>query len=119
MINAENNIAASDTDGDEMKRNELQKCAMCGKGVMHAGLPLFWMVTIERFGVNANAVRRCHGLEMFFGGGPSGAALAGAMGVDEDLASPVMEKKRVAICEDCAMKNYPLAAMAELEPVRA
>jgi hypothetical protein len=101
-----------------MKRNEIQSCAMCGKGVVHTGIPLFWTITIARFGIDANAVRRRQGLEMFFGGGNAGAALAGAMGLDEDIAVPVMDEKRLAICEECAMKEYPLAAMAELEPLK-
>lgn len=98
-----------------MKREELQKCAMCGKGVMHTGLPLFWRVTVERLAVDLEAVQRRHGLEMFFGGGSAGAALAGVMGDDTEIAKSIMDPKVLLLCEDCVMKDLPVAALAELE----
>lgn len=99
-----------------MKLNEITKCAKCGKGVMHTGLPLFWRVTIERFGIDKAAVDRRHGLEMFFGGGGAGARLAGAMGADEDIAHAVMDEVRLILCEGCACSLQPVAvaALAEL-----
>lgn len=101
-----------------MKLSEIKKCAKCGKGVMHTGLPLFWRVTIERFGIDKAAVDRRFGLEMFFGGGRGGAALAGVMGVDEDIAKPVMDEVRLILCEECACSPQPVAvaALAELGP---
>jgi len=98
-----------------MKASEIKKCAKCGKGVMHTGIPLFWRVTVERFGIDRAAVDRRHGLETYFGGGRGGAALAGVMGTDEDIANPVMDEKVLILCETCAMVNYPVAALAELE----
>lgn len=99
-----------------MKLSEIKKCAKCGKGVMHAGLPLFWRVTIERFGIDKAAVDRRAGLETFFGGGRAGAALAGVMGTDEDIAKPVMDKVELILCEDCACSTQPvaIAALSEL-----
>lgn len=102
-----------------MKRNELQKCAVCGKGVIHTGLPLFWKLSIERFGVDIGAVQRRHGLETFFGGGGAGAAMAGIMGADEDIAVSLGDKKTLLVCEDCAMKDTMVAALAEMEEVPA
>ena len=37
-----------------MKEAELRRyatCSLCGQKIGHTGLPLFWTVTIERFGV--------------------------------------------------------------------
>lgn len=95
---------------DGMKQRDIKKCAKCGKGVMHTGLPLFWRVTIERFGLNRDAIHRQAGLEMMIGG-----QLAAVMGPDEDMASPITEPVKLILCEDCAMIDYPVAAFAELE----
>lgn len=65
-----------------MKENQLREvamCAVCGKPFGHTGLPLFWRVTIERFGVDLNAIRRQDGLAMMMGS----SALAQVMGADE------------------------------------
>ena len=98
-----------------MKLSEIKKCGKCGKGVMHTGLPLFWKVTIERFGIDKAACDRRHGLELVLGGGQVGARLAGVMGPDEDIANPVMDEKVLILWEKCAMEQYPVAALAELE----
>jgi hypothetical protein len=94
----------------EIKRADIKPCAKCGKGVMHTGLPLFWRVTIERYGIDANAVRRQVGLEMMLGS----PALAAVMGPDETMAKPVMDDVILILCENCAMEDYPVAALAEL-----
>ncbi len=50
-----------------MKEKELRKhatCAMCGNKVLASGLPLFWRVTVERFGVDLKAVSRQQGYSM-------------------------------------------------------
>lgn len=101
-----------------MKRSELQKCAFCKQGVMSSGVPLFWRISIERFCVDVSAVQRLHGLETFFGGGSSGAMLAGAMGQNEDIAVPLMEKKLLVLCDWCALK-VPIAALSEMEAIKA
>lgn len=97
-----------------MKADELRKastCCRCRKPIGHTGLPLFWRVSIERFGVDLQAVRRQSGLEMMLGSVP----LAAAMGPDEEVASPVMEKVTVTVCEDCALQApTPVAMLAEL-----
>lgn|SRR5574340_349506 len=98
-----------------LKASEIKKCSKCRKGVMHTGMPLFWRVKIERFGIDMQAVQRLHGLESFFGGGRTGAVMAGVMGPDEDLARPVMDAKALILCEDCAMKTLGVAELAELE----
>ena len=98
-----------------MKLSEIKKCAVCGKGVMHTGLPLFWRVRIDRFGIDKAAVDRRAGLEMFFGGGLPGARLAGVMGPDEDIAKPVMDEVVLILCEDCACNDRrPVAVLAEM-----
>ena len=85
-----------------MKQTELRPCCLCGKGLMHTGLPLFWRVSIERMGVDMNAVRRQAGLEQMLGS----PALAFHMGLQEDLAKPVDEQPTTGlVCEECAING--------------
>ena len=81
-----------------MKQTDIKPCALCGKGVMHTGLPLFYRVTVERMGVDLRAVTRQHGLELMLGN----PVIAHAMGLQEDIAKPIGQAVTVAICEDCA-----------------
>jgi hypothetical protein len=82
-----------------MKAGDLQKCALCGKGVLHNGVPLFWRVSLQRMGVDLAAVQRAAGLEMLLGGN---VALARILGPNEDVATPVGEGRTILICEQCA-----------------
>ena len=96
-----------------MKEKELRThatCNLCGNKVMATGLPLFWTLTIERWGIDANAMRRAAGLEMMIGN----VAIAKIMGPDEDMAKPMMEPVKVTVCEDCCTgKMTSVAMMAE------
>ena len=97
-----------------MKRAELlkhAKCSLCGKGIGHTGLPLFWRLTVERFGVDIRAAQRQDGLGAFLGS----HALAAVMGPDEDLAKPMMEAPAVlTVCESCGVeRGLPVAALVE------
>ncbi|MGM3021142.1 hypothetical protein ACS2UM_27240, partial [Bacillus cereus group sp. BC317] len=63
-----------------MKEAELRQhatCSLCHKPIGHTRLPLFWKVTVERFGVDLQAVQRQHGLGLMIG-----APLASVMGPD-------------------------------------
>ena len=51
-----------------MKQTEIKPCAACGKGVMHAGAPQFYQVTVQPYLVNVPAIQRQHGLEQMLGG---------------------------------------------------
>lgn len=94
-----------------MKQAELLKhstCVVCNRPNGACGLPLFWRVTIERFGIDLRAVQRQDGLAQFMGH----SGLAAIMGPDEDMASPVMEPKTATVCEDCALNNpVPVAVL--------
>jgi hypothetical protein len=94
-----------------MKERELRdiaNCEMCGKPFGHTGLPLFWRVTVERFGVDQNAARRQDGLAAIIG-----SSLAMHMGPDEDIAKPMMDPVKVTLCENCALHGRtPIAALA-------
>lgn len=96
-----------------MKEKELRAhltCSMCNSKVLSGGLPLFWRVTVERFGIDMNACQRQQGLGMMLG-----APLASIMGPDEDLATPVMNPKTITVCESCAVdRHMPVAALTSV-----
>lgn len=96
-----------------MKELELRQratCAVCQSGIGATGLPLFWVLTIERFGLDMQAIQRQQGLTMMLGGH---AGIASVMGPDEDMAKPMMEPVKVSICESCAMRPVLVVALAE------
>lgn len=98
-----------------MKERELREhstCSLCSKPILHTGLPLFWRVTVERFGIDMAAMRRQTGLAMTLGSAP----LAGVMGPDEDMAKPMMEPVKLTVCESCAVdRALPVAALGAKE----
>lgn len=84
-----------------MKEKELREhtdCTLCKKPIGKTGMPLFWVVELQRFGLDLNALQRNAGLAMQLGS----VQLAEVMGPNEDLAKPIMEKKKITVCEDCA-----------------
>jgi len=97
-----------------MKEEELRKiakCAMCGKGIGHTKLPLFWRVRIERYGLKMDALQRQQGLEMFLGGH---VTLAQVMGPNEDMAEKISGVE-ITLCETCASgKQTVVAILAEM-----
>ncbi len=95
-----------------MKEMELRKhatCSLCGNKILAGGVPLFWRVTVERFGVDIRAVERQQGRAMMFNGN---ATLAYVMGPDEDMAKSMMKPVALTVCESCAFA--PDRHLAEL-----
>lgn len=99
-----------------MKEGELRqhaKCNLCGRLIGESRLPLFWTVTIQRYGLKLDAIQRQDGLTAMLGGN---ALLAMHMGTNEDLAAPVMEPVTLTVCETCAIEaKVPVAVMALTE----
>jgi hypothetical protein len=101
-----------------MKEAELRlyaECSICHKLIGHTGLPLFWRVTVERFGIKADPVRRQTGLAMAMGS----AELAQVMGPDEEMTMPLLEKITLSICELCGTADTMVARLVELRDVLA
>ena len=98
-----------------MKEKELRKhanCDLCRQKILAGGIPLFYRVTIERFGVLLKSVERQQGLTMMLG---NSAVLASVMGADEDMAKAVMEPLTITVCESCSTERRdPIAALAEI-----
>lgn len=103
--------SAASPQGEMMREKELRevaKCIGCGKAFGHTGLPLFWRVTIERYGVDMKAINRQQGLTMMLGGN---ALLAQVMGADE--MATCLSSQKVTLCEECAMKEHNLFVLSE------
>lgn len=99
-----------------VKETELRRyadCSICRQKIGASGVPLFYRVTVERFGVMLPAVRRQDGLGALIGS----ARLAQVMGTDEELTRPMMEPLILSICETCSTSHClanSVAALAEL-----
>lgn len=92
-----------------MNRTDFKPCAKCGKGVMHTGLPLFYRVRIERMGIDLNAVRTQHGLELMLGS----PAIADVFSPHNAIANPIPDSLvEVLICETCSMEDTMIAVLA-------
>lgn len=95
----------------ERKLREHATCSLCKQKIGHTGLPLFWIVRIERHRIDMGAVRRQTGLAMMLGN----AAIAEVMGPDEDMTTPAMEPATLTVCETCAVsRSMEVAALGEL-----
>ncbi len=95
---------------ETMKLRDIKKCDECGKGVLHTGVPLFWRVRVERFGIDMREVRQLHGLEMMLGS-PS---LADVFSPERDAVRPVMDAVELTLCEECMSgRGLGLAALVE------
>ncbi len=96
-----------------MKEAELRKtmkCVVCQKPILHAGLPLFFRVTVERFAVNLGVLRRQAGLAQAMGS----RQLAAIMGPDDDVATRMQGPIEFGVCDTCACDSTPpLAALIE------
>lgn len=93
---------------DELRK--VAKCNVCGKPIGHTGLPFFWRVRLERYGLKLDAIRRQDGLTMMLG---DHAALARVMGPNEDMTKTMLSVE-ITVCETCAMKPEPVMVLAEL-----
>ena len=92
-----------------MKEDELRKvaeCGICHKKIGASGLPLFWRVRLERYGLNTEACSRQQGLGMMIS-----PAIARVMGPDENLADKI-DSVEITVCETCAGKQTSVYQMA-------
>lgn len=92
-----------------MKAGEVKPCGFCGKGVMHAGLPLFYRVKVEIMGIDVDEVRKVGGMEQFMGGH---VRIARAL-YDPEIANPIGEATTALVCGSCVAEMHPLAVLVE------
>ena len=98
-----------------MKENELRghaTCSLCNRRIGACGVPIFYRVRIDGFGLDLNELQRQQGLTMQLGGA---AALAAVMGPDKDMAQPLGDTAELTVCQDCALSaTYPVAGLSEI-----
>lgn len=94
-----------------IKQSRIRKCGMCGRGIMECGSQIFYIVEVKQCILDLRAIARQNGLEMMLGGN---AAIANAMGPNEDLAKEMFAEEKW-ICFDCSLKNTMVAVLAEEE----
>lgn len=95
--------------GPGIKASEVTKCRLCGRGVMHAGVPLFYRVRIESMGVDLQQVQRTHGMEQFFGGAVGLARVF----YDGEIAKQITPSVTSLVCQSCAIEPHLVAMLAE------
>ena len=83
-----------------LKQRDLKPCALCGKGMMHKGHPMFYRVTVQSFVVHLRNVQRQSGFEMMMG---DAASLADVMGPNNDMAQAPCPANEALVCMDCAL----------------
>ncbi len=94
-----------------MREEELRehaKCSKCGRGIGHTGLPLFWTLKVERFGLDLRALERQQGLTAIV----RSPLIARVLGPDEELTRPMMDPVELTLCEICAMEPIAIAVLA-------
>ena len=93
-----------------MKSASIRPCAVCGKGLLHAGHPMFFCVSIQRMVIDMREILRVSGTErMLAGNVPIARAL-----YDPEIANALDEPTTVLLCMDCAVKsNACVAQLAE------
>jgi hypothetical protein len=110
-------IEQARSNGRPMKEAELReyaRCACCNRLVGESGVPLFWKVTIERYGMDVQAMTRQNALARIVGN----PRIANALGPDEDMAHAMMPPHVLAVCETCGVgSNLPIAVLSELPGV--
>lgn len=83
----------------DMKQRDLKKCYSCGNGVMHEGVPVFYRFRMDTMGIQADAVRQQHGMEIMMG---AAAPIAQMLGPDEVMAKEI-DTKDFVLCHSCMM----------------
>ena len=91
-----------------MKAGEFKPCALCGKGMMHSGVPLFYRVTVEHMGVLVREVERSAGMEQFMGN----VAIARVFH-DPDVGERIGDPSTRLVCQPCALEPHLLARLME------
>lgn len=85
----------------EQELRDIAKCHVCGRKIGHVGLPVFWRVRMESWGVDMGALKRQTGMEMLLDGH---VALAQVMGVNEDMATKISSVE-ITLCLTCASEH--------------
>ena len=99
-----------------MKEKELRDiatCHICGNKIGACGIPTFYRVRIQHWGLKLDAMQRQTGMEMMMNGH---VALAQIMGADEDMATQLGDDIEITVCHTCSYEEaLPIMVSAEDE----
>lgn len=88
----------------------MKPCPLCGKGLMHSGVPLAWRVSVQRIGIDLRKVQRQSGLEQMMGN----VAIASVFAPESEYGVKIDDPVTMVICEPCALANpIGLAALSD------
>lgn len=94
-------------------RTELQKCALCDKGMVHNNDLTFYEIRIGQVMIDYGSVRQIAGLEMAMG--PGAEAIAGILAPTSRVGVRLPED-RVLICQSCMLGSPDGMAIVALIP---
>ena len=105
------------TDTKPFDVSDLKPCALCNRGMMHGGSPIFYELSFTTCVVDIPNVQRMHGMEMMMGGA---VGIARVFSPSNNVANR-MPPSRSLICSECAESRptVPLLLMGEDEPGEA
>jgi hypothetical protein len=89
---------------------ELKPCALCKRGMMHSGSPVFYELNFATCVVDLPNIQRMHGLETMMGGN---VGVARAFSPSNNVAHR-MPATRSMICSECA-ETRPILPLLLLE----
>jgi len=87
---------------DGLKQNDLEKCCLCDKGLMHNGDPVCYRISMQQFVFDTRAIQEMTGMEMMMG---EAAPLAQIMGPNRDMAKAASAPMTGLLCAPCAMES--------------
>lgn len=99
-----------------IRRSELEPCAFCGKGLLHAGRPMAYRVTVEAHVFDVGAINQHAGMDMMFGN--QAPALSLALIGDSELTKQATSVTKL-VCYDCALLGGHLDARLMEDTERA
>lgn len=91
------------TETTPLDRRELQPCSLCGKGVLHAGTPVFYELAFGTCVADIRSIQQQHGLEQMLG---AAAALAPVFAPSTVVAHRLPAVRHL-ICSDCVLQATP------------
>ncbi len=97
----------------EQELRDIATCHLCGNKIGACGMPAFYRVRIQQWGLKTDALQRQTGMEMMMN---RHVALAQAVGADEDMATEIGDAVEITVCHTCSYeKALPIMVLAEDE----
>lgn len=96
-----------------MKEDELRKhatCSICDLLIGHTQLPLFWTVTIKRWGIDFRAMELQDAFAVMMGS----SKVVQVMRPNREMAEVITGPITLTICETCILGDTPLRRLTAM-----